>query len=484
MDTMTVNFKINGEPVSATVPTKDFLLDYLDEKRLSTGITERLSLLKFLRDDLRLTGSKNGCGTNHCGNCMVLVNGVPKKSCLLQMKTLQNAEVTTIEGLTSNGDLHPIQAAFINSGGSQCGFCTPGMVIATKALLAKNPNPSEAEIKKGLEDVICRCTGYNKIIDAVRLAARSLAQSNEAELIEAGGLGTSVIDFDGIQKAKGTLPYADDLFMDGMLLLKAVWSKYPHAVITSLDTAAAEAVPGVVRVLTYKDVPGLNRFGVIKRDQPLLAAVGEKVRFIGDAIALVVAENDLAAGLQHFDVVGLRQAARRHLDGVDNLVVARAAADDVFKPLFDFGLRRVGVLGQQRLGGNNHAGCAEAALAAAGVDEGRLDGVQVAVIGHAFDGRDLGVLEALHLQQARLLGNAVDQHQAVAAVVGAAAVLAARQPQVIAQILQQAQPLGDGRAEPLLVQVVEQKLFGWHLGADRLAVDFEVDRKRVHARTS
>ncbi len=295
MDTLTVNFKINGEPVSAEVPTKVFLLDYLDEKRLSTAITERLSLLKYLRDDLRLTGSKNGCGTNHCGNCLVLVNGVAKKSCLLQMKSLQNAEITTIEGVADNGHLHPIQSAFINSGGSQCGFCTPGMVIATKALLAKNPNPSEAEIKKGLEDVICRCTGYNKIIDAVKMAARSLAQSDDIEVLESGGLGSSVMDIDGVQKAKGTLPYADDLFMDGMLFLKAVWSKYPHAVITSLDTTAAEAVPGVVRVLTYKDVPGLNRFGVIKRDQPLLAAVGEKVRFIGDAIALVVAENDLAA---------------------------------------------------------------------------------------------------------------------------------------------------------------------------------------------
>ena len=295
MDTITVNFKINGEAISSSAPTKDSLLDYLDEKRLSPTITNRLSLMKYLRDDLRLTGTKNGCGTNHCGNCLVLVNGVPKKSCLLQMKSLQNAEITTIEGLTENGDLHPIQAAFINSGGSQCGFCTPGMVIATKALLEKNPNPSEAEIRKGLEDVICRCTGYNKIIDAVKMAARSLAQSDEIQVLEAGGLGTSVMDIDGVQKAKGTLPYADDIYIEGMLFLKAVWSAHPHAIITSLDTTEAEAVPGVVRVLTSKDVPGLNRFGVIKRDQPLLAAVGEKVRFIGDAIALVVAENDLAA---------------------------------------------------------------------------------------------------------------------------------------------------------------------------------------------
>jgi len=293
METLKVNLTINGKPVEARVPTKDSLLDYLGEKRLSPSITGRMSLMRTLRDDLRLTGTKNGCGTNHCGNCLVLVNGKPKKSCLLQMRTLQGAEVVTIEGLKENGHLHPIQAAFINSGGSQCGFCTPGMIIATKALLDANPNPSEAEIKDGLEDVICRCTGYNKIIDAVKIAARSLAQTSEIDVVEAGGLGMSVMDYDGVEKATGTLTYADDIYLEGMLHLKAVWSTEPHANLLSVDTSAAEAVPGVVRVLTAKDVPGKNRFGVIKRDQPVLA--DDRVRFLGDAIALVVADSDLAA---------------------------------------------------------------------------------------------------------------------------------------------------------------------------------------------
>jgi CO/xanthine dehydrogenase Mo-binding subunit/aerobic-type carbon monoxide dehydrogenase small subunit (CoxS/CutS family) len=295
METITVNLKINGRPVEAQVPTKDSLLDYLGEKRLSPSITGRLSLLNTLRDDLRLTGTKNGCGTNHCGNCMVLVNGKAKKSCLLQMRSLQNAEVVTIEGLTpdGNGDVHPIQAAFITSGGSQCGFCTPGMIMATKALLDANPSPSEAEIKKGLEDVICRCTGYNKIIDAVKLAARSLAQDGDIDVLEAGGLGASVMDYDGVEKANGTLIYADDIYLEGMLYLKAVWSPHPHAQVLNVDTRAAEAVPGVVRVLTARDVPGPNRFGVLKRDQPVLA--DDRVRFIGDAVALVVADSDLIA---------------------------------------------------------------------------------------------------------------------------------------------------------------------------------------------
>ena len=164
LDTISVRLTVNGQPVVATVPTKDSLLDFLNQERLSPTITAKMSLLEFLRDDLRLTGSKNGCGTNHCGSCMVLVNGKAKKSCLLRMRTLENAEIVTIEGLSEPGKLHPIQTAFVASGGSQCGFCTPGMVIAAKALLDSNPNPSDDEIRKGLEDVICRCTDRKSVV--------------------------------------------------------------------------------------------------------------------------------------------------------------------------------------------------------------------------------------------------------------------------------------------------------------------------------
>ena len=293
LDTITVHLTVNGQPVTATVPTKDSLLAFLDQKRLSPAITAKMSLLKYLRDDLRLTGSKNGCGTNHCGNCMVLVNGKAKKSCLLQMRSLENAEVTTIEGLAEPGQLHPIQAAFVASGGSQCGFCTPGMVVAAKALLDSNPEPTDDEIRKGLEDVICRCTGYNKIIDAVKISARALRTGEDVALMPAGGLGASVVDFDGVEKAQGRLMYADDIYVEGMLHLKAVWSQYPHARILWVDTSEAEKVPGVYRVFTAADVPGLNAFGVIKQDQPVLC--DDRARFLGEAIALVAAESELAA---------------------------------------------------------------------------------------------------------------------------------------------------------------------------------------------
>ena len=293
IDVLTVKLTINGEMLETKVPTKESLLDFLGQKRINLAGMAKTSLLRVLRDDLHLTGSKNGCDTNHCGACMVLVNGVPKRSCLLQMRSLHDAEITTIEGLAPEGDLHPIQAAFVASGGTQCGFCTPGAIVATKALLEAHPNPTDGEIREALEDMVCRCTGYNKIMDAVRLAAAAVQHDGKVDVLLAGGLGTSVADIDGAQKSQGSLIYADDIYVDDMLHLKAVWSDYPHARIKSVDTSAAEALPGVVRIFTASDVPGLNRFGVIKQDQPVLC--DDVARFVGDAIALVAAEDKLTA---------------------------------------------------------------------------------------------------------------------------------------------------------------------------------------------
>ncbi len=293
IDVLKVEFTINGETLEVEVPTKESLLDFLDQKRLNLAGMAKTSLLRVLRDDLHLTGSKNGCDTNHCGACMVLVNGVPKRSCLLQMRTLHDAEIMTIEGLAPEGGLHPIQTAFVASGGTQCGFCTPSMVVVTKALLVSHPDPTDDEISEALEDVVCRCTGYNKIMDAVRMAATAVQLGGKIDMVLAGGLGTSVTDIDGAEKVQGRLVYADDIYVDGMLHLKAVWSEHPHARINSMDTSAAEVLPGVVRVFTAADVPGLNRFGVIKQDQPVLC--DDVARFLGDAIALVAAEDKLTA---------------------------------------------------------------------------------------------------------------------------------------------------------------------------------------------
>jgi len=133
-------------------------------------------LLDVLRTQQRLTGTKEGCGEGECGACAVLLDGELVNSCLVPAAQVAGAEVTTIEGVARDGELHPVQRAFVEHGGAQCGICTPGMVMAAVALLAHNARPSEAEIRTGLAGNLCRCTGYMKIFDAVAAAARSEAE--------------------------------------------------------------------------------------------------------------------------------------------------------------------------------------------------------------------------------------------------------------------------------------------------------------------
>jgi carbon-monoxide dehydrogenase small subunit len=132
------------------------------------------TLLHVLREQMGLTGTKEGCGVGECGACTVLVDGEAVNACLMLALEAEGKAVTTIEGLAEGGKLHPIQEAFVDVGGLQCGFCTPGMILSAKALLDRNPDPTDKEIRKGLEGNFCRCTGYTKIIDSVRLAAERM----------------------------------------------------------------------------------------------------------------------------------------------------------------------------------------------------------------------------------------------------------------------------------------------------------------------
>jgi carbon-monoxide dehydrogenase small subunit len=134
------------------------------------------TLLEVLREDLQLTGTKNGCGEGDCGACTVLLNGKAVKSCLVLAVQAASGKVTTIEGLSRPDNPHPIQRAFVQAGAVQCGFCTPGMIMAAKALLDENPSPTEEEIREALSGNLCRCTGYAKIVDAVRIAAAELME--------------------------------------------------------------------------------------------------------------------------------------------------------------------------------------------------------------------------------------------------------------------------------------------------------------------
>lgn len=143
------------------------------------------TLLDVLREDLRLTGTKRGCDIGICGTCTVLIDGKPKRSCVVKIGSLvspitnHQSLITTIEGLSKNGKLHPIQQAFIDCGAIQCGFCTPGMVLTAKALLDRNPDPTREEIRKAFAANLCRCTGYQQIVDAVEQAARSIRSSSK-----------------------------------------------------------------------------------------------------------------------------------------------------------------------------------------------------------------------------------------------------------------------------------------------------------------
>ena len=146
-------------------------------ERYDVMVESRARLLDVLRDQVGFTGPKEGCGTGDCGACTVLLDGKAVTSCLVLAVSAHGAEITTVEGLVKDGHLHPIQRAFVDHGGLQCGICTPGMIMSTKALLDENPSPTRDEIRFALAGNLCRCTGYDKIVEAVEAAARMLREA-------------------------------------------------------------------------------------------------------------------------------------------------------------------------------------------------------------------------------------------------------------------------------------------------------------------
>lgn len=252
-------------------------------------------LLDFLRDDLNLTGNKEGCGAGECGTCSVFVDGVLMKSCLLPVAKAQGARIDSIESLAPTGELTVLQKAFHKAGASQCGYCIPGMVMAATAALRANPFADREEIKERLGGNICRCTGYQKIFDAVELA-RDVQNGRlpatallETDTTDGEVIGRNVRRIDAPGKVSGRLKYAGDMAMPGMLHVQVLRSPHPHARIVSIDTSAAEAMDGVEAVITSQDVPGQDGFGVFVHDQPVMAR--DKVRYVGEAVAAVAAED-------------------------------------------------------------------------------------------------------------------------------------------------------------------------------------------------
>jgi len=154
----------------------------VNHKEYSGEVEPRTLLVNFLRDDLNLTGTHVGCDTGHCGSCTVLMNGKTVKSCMVLAVQAQGAEILTVEGLAENEKLHPIQEAFMQNHGLQCGFCTPGILMSSLFLLQRNPRPTEEEIRRGVDGNLCRCTGYVNVVKSVQAAAKLLSEGKkEAE---------------------------------------------------------------------------------------------------------------------------------------------------------------------------------------------------------------------------------------------------------------------------------------------------------------
>lgn len=326
---------------------------YLNDRKIEFTGDENLSLLHYLRGPEGITSVKDGCsGQGSCGACMVEIDGKAKLSCTRKMKSLEGSHVVTLEGIPEPvRDI--IATAFVNKGAVQCGFCTPGLIMRTKVLFQENPEPTHDQIKKAIRGNFCRCTGYVKIVEAIEEALKILregaiksippgkrdtgtlhgdhlqfkqfGQAPNQPFINQGstgtntthfpgmapftpaGVGQSLKKYDGYETAIGKRKFVNDIRIDGMVYGALRFSDHPRARVVSVDIIEAQAMEGVERVFTATDVPGNRYTGLIVHDWPLMVAVGETTRYIGDVIAGVVAKDEMTA----------REAARRIRIGYD-----------------------------------------------------------------------------------------------------------------------------------------------------------------------
>ena len=282
--------KIGSHPLVEVTAT-------VNGRQISRSVPNHYRLIDFVREELHLTGNKEGCGAGECGTCSMFVDGVLVKSCLMPVQKIMNATVETVDDLDRDAGRTVLQQAFHKCGSSQCGYCIPGMVMAATSLLRKMPNPDREQIKEGLGGNICRCTGYQKIIDAVELARdvinKKIPASNLEENLAEPVMGARTPRLDAPGKVTGSVKYAADMELPNMLHMSVLRSPHAYAKIISIDATRALEIPGVEIVLTAADVPGIDNFGVFIEDQPIMAR--DYVRYTGEAIAAVAAETlDLA----------------------------------------------------------------------------------------------------------------------------------------------------------------------------------------------
>jgi len=273
-----ITFEVNGEPVSVRAHP-----------------VTRLS--SILRDELQLTGTKVGCDAGDCGACTVLVDGEAACACLVPAASVEGRSVRTVEGL-ANGRLSALQASFLEHGAAQCGICTPGLLVTATALLEKNARPSETEVKDALGGVLCRCTGYRKIIAAVMEAWRHDGSFDRRLPAIGKAVGAAAVRLDGVPKVTGAEKFGADGFPENALAVLVVRSPHHSARFRFGDLDGfVQKQPGIVAVFTAADIPGKNCFGAIPSfaDQPALAE--NSVRFRGEAVALIAGERRAVASL-------------------------------------------------------------------------------------------------------------------------------------------------------------------------------------------
>ncbi len=265
----------------------------LDGRKVTTDFEDGEHLLEVLRERLGVTTVKDGCSPQGvCGCCTILLDGRPTLSCLLDPARVAGREVTTLEGLPER-QRQLLASSFVETGAVQCGFCTPGIALRAAHLIDHGLSADRSRIRRALAGHLCRCTGYHRIVDAIELAGGGGPPAKPAD--QGTGIGASVPRYRGAERVLGAIPFVADLRVDGLLHGAMVLSDHPRARIVRIDASAAGAAQGVVRVLTAADVPGERCHGLVARDWPLLVAEGEITRYIGDVLAVVVADSRLMA---------------------------------------------------------------------------------------------------------------------------------------------------------------------------------------------
>ena len=246
------------------------------------------TLLRFLREKLGLTGTKQGCDNEGtCGLCKVIIDGRARISCSRKMSTLDGAVVETIESLQLKDTTpHPLLQTVIQDGIFQCGYCAPGALMSAKALLDENLNPTDQQIERAISGTLCRCVGLNRMDQSIKRAAAILRGDEMSTWTDED----TANEYLTLEKLTGKLLYTNDLSFKEMLYAKALRANVPHGKVKKVDFSAAEKMPGIVRILTEKDIPGENIFGAILEDQKVFC--DDVVRYVGDTLALVVGETE------------------------------------------------------------------------------------------------------------------------------------------------------------------------------------------------